>query len=33
MIKTLIVALLIILVFVGLDYLLEKIGYGRVILS
>ena len=33
MIKTLIVAALILLVFVGLDYLMEMIGQSRVVLS
>ena len=33
MIKTLLVALLVILVFVGLDYLMETLGQSRVVLA
>ena len=33
MIKTLIVALLVVLTFVGLDYLLETLGQPRVVLQ
>lgn len=33
MIKTLIVALLVVLTFVGLDYLLESLGQSRVVLA
>lgn len=33
MVRTLIVALLVVLTFVGLDYLMEMIGQSRVVLS